>query len=88
MNRSLRYAVCERRDPMDEGIFLRGLADAGCTEEEIRRCPGGRKEREHFLRRRREKALDELHAAERRIDCLDWLLCELSRTEAERKESQ
>lgn len=74
MNRSLRYAVCERRDPMDERIFLRGLADAGCTGEEIRR--------------RREKALDELHAAERRIDCLDWLLCELSRTEAERKESQ
>ena len=41
-----------------------------------------------FLRRRREKALDELHAAERRIDCLDWLLCELARTDAERKESQ
>lgn len=72
---------------MDERIFLQGLADAGCTEEEIRRCPGVRKERERFLRRR-EKALDELHAAERRIDCLDWLLCELARTEAERKETQ
>lgn len=73
---------------MDERIFLRGLADAGCTEEEIRRCPSGRKGRERFLRRRREKALDELHAAERRIDCLDWLLCEIARTDAERKGSQ
>lgn len=88
MGRPLRYAVHERRDLMDEGIFLRGLADAGCTEEEIRRCPGGRKGRERFLRRRREKALDELHAAERRIDCLDWLLCEIARTDAERKGSQ
>lgn len=52
------------------------LQDAGCTEEMVEEfIQAGKKEQQiQLLAVQRRRLLEELHRAEKRIDCLDYLI--------------
>ena len=65
-----------------ETEIIQNLRDAGCHEEMIRTFMGCReqgKEEEGFriLKAKRKSLLDEVHNAEKKIDCLDYLVYQL-----------
>lgn len=70
-----------------EGILRQNLLDAGCGPELTQRCMSLARKRDSTAAQRilltghRRTLLDELHQAQHRIDCLDYLLYELDKKE-------
>lgn len=65
-------------------ILRQSLVDAGCGPEAVRQCValarGGRTtELVDVLSGYRRRLLDAVHQNERRIDCLDYLVCMIER---------
>lgn len=63
----------------EEELLLRNLKDAGCSEEEIRgylsmEAEGRKKEQFRLLSAHRAKLLDQVHASQEMLDCLDYLI--------------
>ncbi|MDO4648184.1 MAG: hypothetical protein Q4B26_05990 [Eubacteriales bacterium] len=66
--------------------IIENLRDAGCDEEDIdcfltEFCGGSRKVCVKRLREHRKELLEELHASQKRIDCLDYFLYKLEKNE-------
>lgn len=63
---------------MDEKTIA-NLRDAGCDEEFIARYAVASSDcaRICLLKTRRRELLDEIHAGQRRLECLDYLICQL-----------
>ena len=66
-----------------ERLLIRNLKDAGCSEADIQRFlklgrAGRRQEQLRLLATHRASLLDQLHASQRRIDCLDYLVYQMS----------
>ena len=62
-----------------QGILRQGLVAAGCEQELVQRCmelaqQKRTAEMKRILARHRRTLLDALHADEKRIDCLDYLI--------------
>ena len=69
-----------------EADVIRNLQDAGCREELIRRfmdCyrDGQIKDGLQLLRQHRSALLDDIHAEERKINCLDYLVYHLEKSD-------
>ena len=67
-------------------VITQNLVDAGCTEQMIRQfwdlALNGRQEAAlALLQRHRQNLLDCCHAQQRKIDCLDYLVYEMTKTE-------
>ena len=66
-------------------ILHQNLVDAGCSESVIRECmelaaQGKNDQLQRYLRQWRRELLDELHAGQKRIDCLDFLLYQIEKS--------
>ena len=66
------------------GILRQNLIDAGCGQEMVRRCMDLAQSRQteemkRILARHRQTLLDTLHADEKRIDCLDYLIYKMEK---------
>ena len=70
---------------MNEAIEKRvrsQMRDCGCSAKQTNEYlvlteSGNTEDRIYLLKRRRKEALDELHAASRQIDCIDFCIREL-----------
>ena len=63
----------------EEQLLIRNLKDAGCGKMEIERyfkmrAEGKEQEQFRLLSAHRVKLLDQVHASQERLDCLDYLL--------------
>ncbi len=68
--------------------LIQNLKDAGCTPEFIKqftldRC--GSEERLQLLQRHRAKLLSDVHAKEKQIDCLDYLVYQIQKSKTQPK---
>lgn len=68
------------------GMVLQNLLDAGCggdlAEECVRRILNGNASSAlSTLRKHRKVLLDEIHANQKRIDCLDFLIYKIEKSE-------
>ena len=64
-------------------LLIRNLKDAGCTERDIQRFlqleqEGKQREQLRLLTAHRAALLDRLHASQRQIDCLDYLVFQMN----------
>ena len=71
------------------GSLKRNLTDAGCDEKTKRYCmacfaEGGAAKMLPALETHRKTLLEALHRAQKRIDCLDYLLFRIRQEEAEK----
>ncbi len=67
-------------------ILRENLKDAGCDLDTIHRCEALAQEEKsgeliQALSRHRRSLLDTVHENEKRIDCLDYLICRLKKQE-------
>ncbi len=67
-----------------DSILRQNLLDAGCGWDTVQRCMELVKKREdaellRLLSRHRRELLDEVHQAEKRIDCLDYLIYQIEK---------
>ena len=67
----------------EEQLLLRNLKDAGCGETDIQRFlqlghEGKQREQLRLLSAHRTALLDQLHVSQRQIDCLDYLVYQMS----------
>lgn len=65
------------------GMLLQNLMDAGCGEETIRKCLAAAgsqdiKELQYLLSAHRRNLLNAVHGKQKEIDCLDYLMFQLS----------
>ena len=65
-------------------MFRQNLVDAGCDPQTVTCCMEGfRKsnqlEIERLLKQQRKKLLGDIHAGQKQLDCLDYLLYQLDR---------
>lgn len=73
-----------RRQGADKAMDPRvrqNLIDAGCSDEFVRRFDAAPSDAERMrqLRGRRKELLAGIHAEQRRLDCLDYLIYQLKR---------
>ena len=76
---------------MNEAIEKRvrsQMRDCGCSAKQTKEYlalteSGNTEDRIYLLKRRRKKALDELHTASRQIDCIDYCIRELEMRRSE-----
>lgn len=74
-------------DALDsKGILRQNLIDAGCDHEIVQRCMELSQEKEtaemkRILSQHRRTLLDTVHAEEKKLDCLDYLLYKLEKEE-------
>ena len=66
-----------------ERLLIRNLKDAGCSETDIQRFlklgrAGRRRDQLRLLATHRASLLDQLHVSQRQIDCLDYLVYQMS----------
>ena len=66
-----------------ERLLIRNLKDAGCPETDIQRFlklgqAGRRRDQLQILATHRAALLEQLHASQRQIDCLDYLVYQMS----------
>ena len=66
-----------------ERLLIRNLKDAGCSEADIQRFlklgqAGRRRDQLQILATHRAALLEQLHASQRQIDCLDYLVYQMS----------
>ena len=64
-------------EPME--ILLTGMADAGCTQEEIKRAvcllkAGSSNELTRFLKQCRCVLMEQMHESQERVDRMDYLI--------------
>lgn len=64
-------------------LLIRNLKDAGCSEADIQRFlklgqAGRRRDQLQILATHRAALLEQLHASQRQIDCLDYLVYQMS----------
>ena len=69
---------------MDRNTVIQNLQDAGLSEaqtaEFLRYFDQGSKEEQiRLLRRCRPMLMEELHASQKKVDCLDFLVCRLEK---------
>lgn len=69
--------------PQTDQLLIRNLKDAGCAEADIRRFlqlgqEGKNREQLRLLTMHRATLLDQLHVSQRQIDCLDYLIYQMS----------
>lgn len=74
--------------PMTEEDIQRNLLDAGCDEQVIghymaARRSGDSRSCSRLLENRRRALLDEIHDAQKRLDCLDYLRYQMQKTQKE-----
>jgi len=67
-----------------EGILRQNLIDAGCDQKIIQRCMDlvqGKKtaEMKRILARHKQTLLDTVHAEQKKIDCLDYLIYKIDK---------
>lgn len=67
-----------------KGILRQNLIDAGCGQEIVQRCMDlvqGKKtaEMKRILARHRRTLLDTVHAEQKKIDCLDYLVYKMDK---------
>lgn len=67
-----------------EAALYRNLIDAGCSEDEAKRClsfaqDGQWEQLCRELRKQKAVLLSALHQSERQIDCLDFLVYEINK---------
>ena len=68
--------------------LIQNLKDAGCTPEFIKQFTLGRygsEERLQLLQRHRAKLLSDVHAKEKQIDCLDYLVYQIQKSKTQPK---
>lgn len=60
---------------------LQGLKDCGCAESQYEEylCCASRGEKLRFLRTQRKSIMDDLHTAQKQVDCIDYLIREVER---------
>lgn len=66
-----------------ERLLIRNLKDAGCSEADIQRFlklgqAGRRRDQLQILATHRAALLEQLHTSQRQIDCLDYLVYQMS----------
>lgn len=76
--------MAEARDT--QGILYQNLIDAGCGEALVRQflqlnAAGKKQESLALLARHRQQLLDCCHGAQKKIDCLDYLIYQMRREE-------
>ncbi len=69
------------------GILRQNLLDAGCGSNTVQRCmdlikKGENAELLRLLSHHRRELLDAVHQNEKRIDCLDYLIYQIERTQS------
>lgn len=67
-----------------EAALKQALVECGCDAESIGRCltcarEGRLGDEERLLARQRRALMDELHAAQRKVDRLDYIVCAIRR---------
>ena len=67
-----------------KGILRQNLIDAGCDQEVVQRCMDlaqGKRDAElkRILARHRRTLLDAVHAEQKKIDCLDYLVYKMDK---------
>ena len=67
-----------------KGILRQNLIDAGCDQETVQRCidlAQGKRgaELRRILARHRRTLLDAVHAEQKKIDCLDYLVYRMNK---------
>lgn len=67
-----------------EGILRQNLIDAGCDQKIVKRCMDlvqGKKTAEikQILARHRQTLLNTVHAEQKKIDCLDYLIYKIDK---------
>ena len=83
-----RFRMAERLDPW--GGFYQNLIDAGCSQATAQQCVAlarGEKKADllRLLSHHRAALLDAVHANQKRIDCLDYLLYRIGKEGADRR---
>ena len=77
--------VCRMASVEDRRAVLRqNLVDAGCDRHLIACCMDGFRKRdstkvENLLKQQRKKLLGKIHAGQKQLDCLDYLLYRMDR---------
>ena len=69
-----------------QGILRQNLIDAGCDQDTVQQCmelAQGKKtaEMKRILARHRQTLLDTVHAGQKQIDCLDYLVYHIEKQE-------
>lgn len=69
-----------------KGILRQNLIDAGCNQEIVQRCMALDREKriaemKRILARHRRTLLDTIHADQKKIDCLDYLVYQMEKSE-------
>lgn len=69
-----------------KGIFRQNLIDAGCGQEIVKQCMELNEEQKtaqlmQVLARHRRSLLDTVHAGQKQIDCLDYLIYWMEKTQ-------
>ncbi|WP_125143426.1 hypothetical protein [Clostridium transplantifaecale] len=70
----------------DSKTVVQNLKDAGCSEEVVEEFMGlaeaGEKQRQFkLLEKQRRTLLDKVHHSEKQIDCLDYLVFQMKKTQ-------
>lgn len=72
---------------MDAEELAQALRDAGCTGQDAARLTGAREPGRllELLARHRAALLDEVHRGEKKIDCLDYLVYQIKKSQGGRR---
>lgn len=67
-----------------QAVLYENLCDAGCDSQTIEQCVSmvGNHQQEELLRilaGKRSELMDEIHMAQKRVDCLDFLVYQIGR---------
>lgn len=70
-----------------KGIFRQNLIDAGCGQEVVKQCMELNEEQKtaqlmQVLARHRRTLLDAVHAGQKQIDCLDYLVYQMEKAQS------
>lgn len=73
-------------DPLSKEAVIQNLEDAGCSAEFIQKYleisdSGGTSVRLRLLESQRKELLGQLHAQQRKLDCLDYLRYQLQKNQ-------
>lgn len=80
-------------DPLGTEEVTQNLKDAGCAPEMVKQFfalaeRGADRERMALLKKHRAELLDEVHAGQDRIECLDYLIYQIQKRQNESKKGE
>ena len=80
-------------DPLSKETVIQNLEDAGCSAEFIQKyleisASGGTSVRLRLLESQRKEVLGQLHAEQRKLDCLDYLRYQLQKDQKNQRKDQ